>query len=180
MHACMPHAEPGRRYSRAGRRAVCMQCSTPHLCSLRILIYTVTNSYTQGSPRRDTDETQTRPRDAARRSRTTRLRTPSGRGARRGRAHTRPHTQSDTITKGGPQSNQENTTADASVVASPEPCVPAQGRIRTEGKRPKGSKQGRLTVRGNDRHRNWSLDAVLTWRAQRGKPTRRVQLSSHA
>ena len=82
--------------------------------------------------------------------------------------------------KAGPTRIKNNTTADASVVASPEPCVPAQGRIRTEGKRPKGSKQGRLTVRGNDRHRNWSLDAVLTWRAQRGKPTRRVQLSSHA
>ena len=78
--------------------------------------------------------------------------------------------------KAGPNRIKNNTTADASVVASPV----SQGRIRTEGKRPKGSKQGRLTVRGNDRHRNWSLDAVLTWRAQRGKPTRRVQLSSHA
>lgn len=162
---------------------LCVCSVQPPICALQGSSYTVTNSYTQGSPptssvqTRHRDETQTRPRDAASRSRTTRLRTPSGRGARRGRAHTRPHTtQSDTITKGGPQSNQENTTAPTQGGF----LCPRQGRIRTEGKRPKGSKQGRLTVRGHDRHRNWSLDAVLTWRAQRGKPTRRVQLSSHA
>ena len=38
-----------------------MQCSTPHLCSPRILIYGYQLIYTRILPARDTDETQTRP-----------------------------------------------------------------------------------------------------------------------
>ena len=179
MHACPMRNREDGTVGRVGGLCVCSV--QPPICALQGSSYTVTNSYTQGSPPdEETPTTEMRHRrDPG---------TPRGGAGRRGsepraaeargegehiHAPTHNLTQSQ---KAGPNRIKNNTTADASVVASPV----SQGRIRTEGKRPKGSKQGRLTVRGNDRHRNWSLDAVLTWRAQRGKPTRRVQLSSHA